>query len=315
MLKPLQITLCSLSLSLCLFGMVVSAEAQQQSPHGPGSSGPPLGQYQYDQHRGNRINAVSMLSGPMYESAISDWNSSMGASLSTYRILMNPTSRAARVGIQNCDRPYFDSAINNMRYIIGRIQEIRNQIDFTQTRVARLINAAQQLQDDTIEAQGEPGLPLVGTAVEAVIDTVPVAGPMVNAAGDEDDRQVQVTLYDAHQKKKRFRAWLPRIEQYKQQADELLALAQRDLDALNAAFQPDVCHVCGQQAQAEPHAQRVDLPPANNLPVQPDAQMINKVMEDFNRVTQQATNPIPKTQPTLPPRTPTVQPGPNPNDY
>jgi hypothetical protein len=287
MTKQCRVALFSLALTVCLFSSVSSVQAQNQPPHGPGSSGPPVGTYKNDQFHGNRINAMSMLSGPMYESAISDWNTTMLSSLSTYRIILAPTSRAARVGIENCDQPYYNAAMRNMRYIVGRIQEIRNQIDYTQSRVAGLINAAQQLQDDTIEAQGEPGLPLVGTGVEAVIDNVPVAGPMVNAIGDEDDRQVQVALYDAHQKKKRFRAWLPTITQLKKQTEELLALAQGDVTALEGAFQPDVCESCGKQAKAETPAPQVNLPPAGSLPPQPDLRAINKVIDDFNRVAQQ----------------------------
>jgi hypothetical protein len=285
--------------------------------HGPGSSGPPTGTYRNDQFQADRINSIGLLDGPMWDHQIRDWNTMIGSSLSNYRILLSATSRAARVGIQNCDKPYFDAAMNNMRVVMSRLQDVRDHIQRMHAGITESTAQAQRQIEQTIQEQGPPGLPGVGTAVGEVVDLVPgvnVVGKVVNAAGDESDRQAQTSLWEGLQKKNRLQAWAPQMNTYLQQTNALLTMAQQDASALTAAFNPEVCHVCGDPSKAETPVAQVVMPPASTLPAPPRPDAVNRVVEDFIKTAHHAAEAA-KQQPSPPSNRPQFSPGIDPGNY
>ena len=319
MMKPTIKAAAVSGLALLLL-CINTAQAQPNTPagpakpsvtrpaHGAGSSGDPRLPYRedIDEFRPERVNAQNgMMHGAVGENSISDWNSHIAASLSQYRILMSSSSNAARVGITNCDKPYFDSSVNNMRFVIRRLQQIRDHIQTMQGQLTTVLAETHQLQESTIENMGEPNPIGVDTAVEEVIGQIPIAGGLLNAGGDEADRRVKLTLWEAQQKKRRLREWAPVMADYLQRTNQFLTQGQGDVDAVTRAFNPSVCHVCGQSAKAETPAAPVNMPPASSVPTEPNIEAINRVIQEF-RQTAQAAIAGASQKPVTPVTTPAV---------
>jgi len=261
--------------TLALLSLFAGAgrNASAQSTHAAGSSGTPpikVPVERADPDFTALHNAASWMLPSGYQ--IGRHDRRVRGMLESYAWMMTSSGREARVGITNCDSPYFSAVTHNMQWEVRQMERLTNHLAHMIDKIGRAITRLSPRLRSAIRqlSPSSPGAAAAGAAAELV------GGPIVtgiNVMTGESDAADLRDLVRVEGRLTELEQWYLALHDLHDRASELTEKGTEDLARVRDGFLADACTECRRDARPDPPAPEGGFPELTGNAV-PDGEQI-----------------------------------------